>query len=504
MITSRDKRQPRPESAPTLRSTIWLYFSVFTAVILILIWFFQVVTLDKYYELSKRRKIVASCLKISVAFDPDSMDSVEELVENIAYQNGMTIAITDWSGNTITKAEYMGGKSILSDERSNLLLFEYRNELIKSADSQILKVSQNQRFGTTELLFGSILSSPKISGKASPGYLIFINASLEPVDSTVEIIKEQFIFITLTTFFIALFITMLLSNRLSVPFTHITASANKLASGDYSTRFEKGSYLEINELADTLNYAATEISKVDKLRNELIANVSHDLRTPLTMIKAYAEMIRDLSGDNPEKRNEHLKVIIDEADRLSVLVSSLMELSKLQSGNIAITKTKFSCHEFLKDVMSKYEVLSEQKGFEFILETDEDVTLYGDIEKLQQVIYNFINNAVNYSGDSRRIIVRQVNSPSAVRIEVRDFGVGIEKEKLPLIFDRYYRDERTKRDVVGTGLGLSIVKEILELHKFRFGVSSEVGAGSTFWFEIKRVQDNEDESKNKNTKRNTT
>ena len=504
MITSRDKKGLRPESAPTLRSTIWLYFSVFTAVILILIWFFQVVTLDKYYELSKRRKIISSCLKISVAFDPESMDSVEELVENIAYQNGMTIAITDWSGNTITKADYMGGKSILSDERSNLLLFEYRNELIKSADSQILKVSHNQRFGTTELLFGSVLSSPKISGKASPGYLIFINASLEPVDSTVEIIKEQFIFITLTTFFIALFITMLLSNRLSVPFTHITASANKLASGDYSTRFEKGSYLEINELADTLNYAATEISKVDKLRNELIANVSHDLRTPLTMIKAYAEMIRDLSGDNPEKRNEHLKVIIDEADRLSVLVSSLMELSKLQSGNIAITKTKFSCHQFLKDVMAKYQVLSEQKGFEFILETDEDVTLYGDIEKLQQVIYNFINNAVNYSGDSRRIIVRQVNSPSAVRIEVRDFGVGIEKEKLPLIFDRYYRDERTKRDVVGTGLGLSIVKEILELHKYRFGVSSEVGAGSTFWFEIKRVQDNEDESKNKNTKRNST
>ena len=137
MITSRDKKGLRPESAPTLRSTIWLYFSVFTAVILILIWFFQVVTLDKYYELSKRRKIISSCLKISVAFDPESMDSVEELVENIAYQNGMTIAITDWSGNTITKADYMGGKSILSDERSNLLLFEYRNELIKSADSHI-------------------------------------------------------------------------------------------------------------------------------------------------------------------------------------------------------------------------------------------------------------------------------------------------------------------------------------------------------------------------------
>ena len=121
-------------------------------------------------------------------------------------------------------------------------------------------------------------------------------------------------------------------------------------------------------------------------------------------------------------------------------------------------------------------------------------------------MYNFINNAVNYSGDSRRIIVRQINIPGATRIEVRDFGVGIEKEKLPLIFDRYYRDERTKRDVVGSGLGLSIVKELLELHKFRFGVSSEVGSGSAFWFEIKRndekdkLKDKDDENKGKNSK----
>lgn len=506
MTISRDKnndlkkaetnKKASSSAAPTLRSTIWLYFSVFTAVILVLIWVFQVVTFDKFYEHSKRRKIMRTGTKIAMSFDPDSPKSSEAQVRKLAYDNGMAIAITDWYGNNVLSADYLGGQSTILGEDS-YLLFDYRNRLLKNSGSQIYEVFQNEGFGTTELIFGCVLSKRTAT---TPGYLIFIDASLEPISSTVEIIKEQFVFITMITFFIALFITMLLSTRLSVPFTHITASAHRLAAGEYSTRFEAGSYLEIDQLADTLNYAANEISKVESLRNELIANVSHDLRTPLTMIKAYAEMIRDLSGDNPEKRSEHLEVIINETDRLSELVSSLLELSKLQSGNMSLKREHFSCGEFLRDVMAKYKLLSEQKGFEFVLETDDDVILFADISKLQQVMYNFINNAVNYSGESKKIIVRQRNLPSAVRIEIRDFGVGIEKEKLPLIFDRYYRDERTKRDVVGTGLGLSIVKEILELHRFRFGVSSEVGNGSTFWFEIKREQEKEDENKAKNTK----
>ena len=127
-------------------------------------------------------------------------------------------------------------------------------------------------------------------------------------------------------------------------------------------------------------------------------------------------------------------------------------------------------------------MLQESKGFELRLETDSDLRLYADRAKLSQVMFNFINNAVNYSGDSRLIIVRQKNLPHAVRIEIQDFGLGIPKEKLPLIFDRYYRVERTKRVIVGTGLGLSIVKEILEQHGYRVGVSSDMGNGSTLWF----------------------
>lgn len=471
-MTTSNKKPP----VQSLRATIWAYFAVFTAAILLMVWFFQVFTLDKYYEASTQAEIENVVRTIDETFDDNSPASSITAIENLAHEKTMTIVITRTNGWLVAKADSMGGYSVLT-LNEGVRLFEYRSKVLSSEKGSFLSVITNERFGTTEYLYGGYLHDD---------YMLFINASREPIGPAVEVIKKQLIFISLTTFFMALFITLLLSNRLSRPFKQITASADRLASGDYTTHFGDGGYKEINELSDALNYAAAEISKVDALRNDLIANVSHDLRTPLTMIKAYAEMIRDLSGDNPEKRAEHLEVIIDETDRLSELVSNILELSKLQNGSVQIESCEFSIHDFIDSSAARCRYLEEHEGYSFEIERDADVLCRGDELRLSQVLSNFINNAVNYSGDSRRIIIRQRNLEHVVRIEVVDFGVGIEREKLPIIFDRYYRDERTKRDVVGSGLGLSIVKEILRLHGMSFGVQSEVGKGSTFWFEIER------------------
>ena len=262
-------------------------------------------------------------------------------------------------------------------------------------------------------------------------------------------------------------------------------TAKKFGEGDYAVEFNGHGYCEIEELSTVLNSAKDEIQKVSELRKDLIANISHDLRTPLTMVKAYAEMIRDLSGDNPVKRQEHIQVIIDEADRLSSLVNNLLELSKLESGNAELKLTDFSIVDKLNDCMTRYQILIEQNGYDIKYIPDEDRVITADIAKLDQVIYNFINNAINYTGDNKVIRIKQINKADVVRIEVTDNGKGISKELLPKIFDRYYRDAKVKRDVVGTGLGLSICQEILKAHGFAYGVQSEEGKGSTFWFEAK-------------------
>ena len=159
------------------------------------------------------------------------------------------------------------------------------------------------------------------------GYLL-INTPLKPVSSTVSIIRRQLIIITILLVLIALFLSMIVADRLAKPIVRVTKEAEQLAHGRYDIQFDGTGYDEAERLAETLTYASHEINRVDAMQRDLIANASHDLRTPLTMLKAYAEMIRDLSGDNPVKRAEHLQVIIEETDRLTAFVNDILDLSK--------------------------------------------------------------------------------------------------------------------------------------------------------------------------------
>lgn len=290
--------------------------------------------------------------------------------------------------------------------------------------------------------------------------------------------------ITAILILFAFVISLFMARRIARPIDKITKSAEKLAKGDFNTHFDGRGYLEVRKLADTLTYAEKELMRVDTMQRDLIANVSHDLRTPLTMLKAYAEMIRDLSGDNPTKRNEHLGIIINETDRLSAMVNDILDLSKLESGRQKLSLSEFEIKDKLTAIIGRFKGISDQMGYHIHFTPDEERVVYCDIVKIEQVIYNLINNAINYTGDDKQVYIRQINEPDGVLIEVEDTGDGIEEDKIKLIFDKYYRSENHKREVVGTGLGLSIVKAVLKLHGYDYGVRSVIGKGSTFWFKI--------------------
>ena len=203
-------------------------------------------------------------------------------------------------------------------------------------------------------------------------------------------------------------------------------------------------------------------------------------------------MIRDLSGNNPEKREKHLGVIIDETDRLTLLVNDILNLSKLQSGNVELDRKVINFSSLLRDIVSRFSMLDETK---IELNCDEDIHINADSKQLGQAVYNLIINAINYSGVDTVTVNLYGVGLSNVRFEVSDKGVGISADQLPYIWDRYYkvnRSENYKRAVKGTGLGLSIVKSVFECHGFRYGVESEEGSGTTFWFECPRERtDNE-------------
>lgn len=466
---------------------MWTSFMLFATIILVLLWLFQYVLLEAYYETMKCRDLDRAADKIKDSLNSDDYKSV---VRDLALKNSLTIVVTDWSCNVVCYENTLGSYSIFENDilsNFNRYLYSLRNRLNDSGKNSI-SIKPNVSGNDDIQRIIHVTSEKNDSGKL---YYIFIESSVEPIDATARIIKEQLTFITIILFELALIITVFLSNRITRPLTKLTESAEKFAKGDYDVRFDGNGYAEVKQLSDVLNTAGEEISKVASLRHDLIANVSHDLRTPLTIIKSYAEMIRDLSGDNPEKREEHLGVIIDEADRLSGLVNNILELSKLENSERTLVPEKFSLHEKMEQVLSRYTLLNENDGYNITFEKQEDVTCYCDIASIEQVLYNLINNAVNYSGEDKTVIIKQINKGDCVRIEIIDHGEGIDEKLLPQIFDRYYRAPKAKRDVIGTGLGLSIVKTILHQHGFPFGVSSVVGKGSVFWFEMALSNDRE-------------
>ncbi len=459
-----------------LKFTIWIYFIGFTIIVFLLLWLFQILFLEKFYTQSKLHDVEASASQIISAYETEGTKGFTDTLTDTASENDLCIEVVDKFGRHLYSCEYSVDCLIHGKDKS---IYYYQNQIEENGNEPIWQEIKNPHNNYSMVLFGCVLGD-----KNNPSGYLFINTALVPVGSTVSIIKRQLMLITFILVFFAFFISLYVSKRIARPIDRLTVAAENLAKGDFNTRFDGRGYLEAKQLADALTYAEKELSRVDMMQRDLIANVSHDLRTPLTMLKAYAEMIRDLSGDYPEKRNEHLEIIINETDRLSLMVNDILDLSKLESGRQKLEPSEFEIRERLEKIIAGFKGISDKKGYSIHFTPDEKRIVRCDIVKIEQVIYNLINNAINYTGKDKQVFVRQINCPDGVLIEVEDTGDGIEPDKIKLIFDKYYRSENHKREIVGTGLGLSIVKAVLKLHGYDYGVRSVIGKGSVFWFKI--------------------
>ena len=229
----------------------------------------------------------------------------------------------------------------------------------------------------------------------------------------------------------------------------------------------------------------------------MLANVSHDLKTPLTMIKAYAEMIRDISGEVKSKRDKHTNVIIEEADRLTLLVNDILNLSRLQSSVDILEKSTFNISELAENVLYRFENVVENQGYVIEKEVESNLFVFADEKKIEEVIYNLVSNSINYTGEDKTIKFYLKKSGNSAILEVLDSGKGMDKEQIETIWEKYYRvSEIHHRAVKGTGLGLSIVKTILDAHGLKFGVISKKDVGSNFYVEFPLVAENNEVKNN--------
>ena len=310
---------------------------------------------------------------------------------------------------------------------------------------------------------------------------VLLSVSLESIGQAVNVLQRQLTWVGVVLLGISLLMAWIFSNWFTKPITAISAAARQIARGNYDVRLPVTQKDEIGVLTEDFNTMAREVGKADALQKDLIANVSHDLRTPLTLIKGYAETIRDLNGDDKTKRDAQLEIIISESDRLSALVGSVTELSRLDAGTEKFAPITFDISDFCEELSYRYDDVCAKNGYQLRLETPGERLITADPELISRVLHNLVSNAIAHIGEDGVIILRVKDGEKGVVVEVEDHGTGIDKDELPHVFQRYYR-ARQASGRPGTGLGLSIVRAILITHSFPFGVRSTPGKGSTFWF----------------------
>ena len=447
-----------------------VYLVIFSVTILLLLFLSQNILLKfsyENYQENKKKTIVSNIC----CFSSDEL--ITEL-EGIAYDNSVCIQYSLNTGDKILYNTLMVGCGL---NKNNSQITDLMDDIMES-DGTTSNIKLINNVLETKALLSGI--------RVDDGY-VFVYSNLEDIDGANIVLRGQLIYITIIIIVLACFISYFLSIKITKPITNITKKAKELGEGRYDIEFERSDVLEIDELATTLNHVEKDLSKIDELRRDLMANVSHDLKTPLTMIRAYAEMVRDISYKDKEKMDKDLNIIIEETERLNVLVNDILDLSKMQADADTLDIEEFDLCEVIHEVMKRYEILKTTEDYEFIVKMPDKAMVKADRSKIMQVIYNLVNNAINYTGDDKKVYVTLTESKKEYLLEVRDTGKGIKKEEIPYIWDKYYKkDKKHQRNVVSTGIGLSIVKEILSKHKFDYGVKSVEKEGSTFYFKIKK------------------
>lgn len=479
----------RKQRANSIFFLIWSILSVFSLVLILLFGIVQQVMIVRTYKGQAERNVTA---KGEIIRECVLHDTPKEFNGNfsgylrfLSNYYDVNIVILDKSGNVLFPLEL----NIDSNAPEVVEQYDFTEKIqallkqLERADSSTV-VYENK----SEYVYGSAIS---IFGAETDTYL-YVSKSLTLMQTTVSSIGERMTYVAIFVLILSFAISSVLSGWLTRPMNEMTLQARELAKGNFDVDFRGKDYgQELAELADTLNYARDELSKTDRMQKELIANVSHDFKTPLTMIKGYASMIIEISGEDRIKREKHAQVIIDEADRLTELVNDVLDLSKMQAGIEQIELRSLDMSAYVEEVLDRFAYLKEAQGYRFVTEIEPDLYTRADELKIGQVLYNLIGNAVNYTGADKTVTVRlKKETDGYFRFSVTDTGTGIKPEELATVWDRYYRSsEMHKRPVKGMGLGLSIVKSVLEKHGFRFGIDSKWGVGSTFYVDFPLIEE---------------
>lgn len=429
---------------------------------------------EKIQDLLARSKFISNYLdEINIS----NSDILNNVCKNIGNDTNTRITIIDYDGNVLGDSD----KDPLS---MDLHTGEFRQE-IKLAKSTA-SYGSSVRFSETIQEQMMYLAYPyNINGQS-----IIIRTSLSINDLNKKInnlylnLFLALLIISLTT----LLISYYLSRRLTAPIKNVENISYKYSKGDFSSRLNEFSVVEFNNLAKSLNKMASELDKLEGIRKEFVSNVSHELKTPITSIKGYIEILEDMIKDKSQRK--YLKIMNTNSDRLNNIIDDLLILSRIE--NVDNTKgLKFKLaplSNVIDSVVSECAALIDSKEIEIFVNCSNDILINQNSMMMHQALSNLLNNSIKYSQDKSKIYFIVEDTDSYTSIEVKDEGIGINPKHFERLFERFYRvDESRSRDIGGTGLGLAIVKHIILLHNGTIDVQSKEGYGTSFIIKIQKL-----------------
>lgn len=296
------------------------------------------------------------------------------------------------------------------------------------------------------------------------------------------------------TLLLSLIIILFFTQFVYKPIRKITVATEAYAAGNMHYPLQVDSSDEIGYLAASLSYMAGQVAQSDDNQKKLVANISHDFRSPLTSIRGYLEAMQD-GTIPPEMYDKYLQIVINETDRLTKLTNSLLTLNNLNTKGMILEKSDFDINEVIRNTVASFEGTCRMKkiGVEIVL-TGEEMFVLADKGRIQQVIYNLLDNAIKFSHNNSVIVVETTEKKNKIFVSIKDHGIGIPKEDVKMIWDRFYKSDLSRgKDKKGTGLGLSIVKEIINSHDENINVISTEGVGTEFIFSLQKSDKNEED-----------
>lgn len=472
-------------------------FAAFLAITLIV----QSMFFQKFYEDSKKKSLEGNVVSfIEIYNKTSSSKDIQDLIVEYEETYNMKIAIL----NNIDNPEFI---TRLPRNRFDVFRLKELTDFITEWSKSPVNLSNLKQRNKPIFIDmqrqkdmpGDIIN---ISPDLKRNSIVFAVTSLQPISEAVSVIKRFYVYFCIGAIFFIIILALIYSNMIAKPLVKISKTAAKMAGLDFSYKCPVQSTDEIGSVAASLNFlsenleaalnslkdANTKLEKdiekersLEKMRREFVAAVSHELKTPITLIDGYTTALKDNIFEE-EERDYYLDIITDEAKKMGSLVSDMMDLSHLESGIFKLSKDEFNLSELIRLTIKKYGTLMDEKKIKLETELLEEIKVYGDWMRLEQVMTNFITNAIKNVDEKGTIYIRTVKLQSRVSIEIENTGSRISEGDISKLWDMFYKaDKSRQRKLGGTGIGLSIVKNILILHGYTYGVyNTDIGVKFNF------------------------